>query len=115
MAASSAMQFQIRVTLDRFKFHEAGLRQLLTGPIARDLTRRAIRVTNAAKRNATDRPGPRVRTGLLRGSITWRLGQDARGMYADIGTAVFYGPFVELGTSRASAYPFLRPALQAAR
>jgi phage gpG-like protein len=56
-----------------------------------------------------------VRTGRLRGSITWRIGQDTRSPFVDVGTAVFYAPFVELGTSRSPAYPYLTPALEAAR
>jgi phage gpG-like protein len=112
----------IRVEIDaahvRFRIHESALRELLrgpSGPVMRDLARLAVRVESSAKMHATGRPGPKVRTGRLRGSITWRLGEDYLGPYADIGTAVHYAPFVELGTSRAPAYPFLRPALLAAR
>jgi len=108
----------IQSAVRSFRFNEAQLRELLTGPqggIARDLTRRAIRVEGAAKQNASGRPGPNVRTGRLRGSITWRLGRDGTGLYADVGTAVHYAPYVEGGTSRMPAYPYLRPALDAAR
>lgn len=101
-----------------FRTNEAEMQALLngpTGPIARELSRRAMRVEQAAKRNASDRPGPRVRTGRLRSSITWRLGVDTRGLHADIGSSVHYAPYVELGTSRMPAYPYLRPALEAAR
>lgn len=114
--ASAAIQAEIGLAIRSFRFHEANLQLLLrgrSGPVARDLTRRAIKVEGAAKRNATQRPGPKVRTGRLRGSITWRLGEDARGLYADIGSAVLYAPYVELGTSRMPAYPFLLPALSA--
>lgn len=113
---------QIRVEIDaahsKFRFNEAAMRELLRGPtgaVMRDLARRAIRIESSAKQHATGRPGPNVITGRLRGSITWRLGEDFLGPYADIGTAVHYAPFVELGTSRAPAYPFLRPALAAGR
>lgn len=98
-------------------YDEAALHFLLAsehGPTARDLSRRAIRVESAAKQNATGRPGPRVDTGRLRSSISWRLGQDSRGLYADIGTGVPYGKNLELGLTRNGArYPFLEPALQA--
>lgn len=115
--AKPGIQFEIDAARSTFKANASELTSLLAGPrgpVARDLSKRAIRVESMAKRNATDRPGPKVRTGRLRGSITWRLGVDAT-LYADIGTAVYYAPFVELGTSRAPAYPFLRPALSAAR
>lgn len=113
-----AIESVIRADIAAFHVNEAELKHLLMGPdgpVARDLTKRAIRVESSAKQHATGRPGPKVQTGRLRGSITWRLGADPAGMYVDIGTSVFYAPFVELGTSRAPAYPFLRPALDAAR
>jgi phage gpG-like protein len=86
-----------------------------SGPVAADMLRRAIRVESQAKINASGRPGPRVRTGRLRSSITHRLVVTAGvGLYAQVGTNVEYAPYVEYGTERAPAYPFLRPALVAA-
>lgn len=49
-----------------------------------------------------------VDTGNLRGSITYEV--DAAGNAVYIGTNVEYAPYVELGTSRQKAQPFLRPA-----
>lgn len=49
-----------------------------------------------------------VDTGRLRNSITHVVSSNK--VY--IGTNVEYGPFVELGTSRKKARPFLRPAAQ---
>lgn len=118
---ASGIQLEISASIQEFRFNSAGLAELLTGPISADLARRAIRVEGAAKRIASNRApsepgqGPGVRTGRLRGSITWRLGRDAVSPYADIGSAVFYAPFLEQGTSRMAARPFLRPALEAAR
>lgn len=109
---SALIRAEIGAAQIQFRIHKAALTTLLEspeGPVARDLIRRAIRVEGQAKQNATGRPGPMVRTGRLRGSITWRLGHDSRGLYADIGTAVVYAPFVE------PKYPFLKPALEAAR
>lgn len=116
--ASALIQAEIAEAMATFRWNQVELDRLLRGPtgaVARDLVRRAFRVEAAAKQNATGRPGPMVRTGRLRGSITWRLGKDWRGLYADVGTAVEYAPYVELGTSNAPPYPFLRPALAAAR
>lgn len=116
--ASPIIQAEIDASIRSFHWEEANLTRLLRGPdgeVARDLARRAIRVEAAAKQNATGRPGPNVITGRLRGSITWRLGADGLGLYADVGSAVVYAPYVELGTSNAPAYPYLRPALAAAR
>lgn len=123
----AGIRAEIAEAIKTFRFNEAELRAFLTGPespIFRDLQRRAILVQNAAKLNASGRPGPNVRTGRLRGSITHRLGRDAQGPYAEIGTAVHYALYVEMGhnivrggsvVGRAPAYPFLRPALLAAR
>ena len=100
--------------------------------LGRDLDRRAIQVESAAKINASGRPGPNVITGRLRASITWVPGEDAIGQYRDIGSDVFYAPFVELGHNNtphgyrgrdgqyhfvrrpAPPYSFLRRALPAA-
>lgn len=49
-----------------------------------------------------------VDTGHLRGSIAHEVDFDDDAVY--IGTNVEYAPYVELGTSRQKAQPFLRPA-----
>lgn len=103
-----------------FRANEAAIRYLLqSNPVARDLSRRAIRVESRAKELATGQAshlgiGPNVRSGRLRGSITWRLGQDDESVYADVGSAVEYAIYVEEGTSRMGPRPFLRPALEEA-
>lgn len=118
---SPAIRLEISAALDNFRLNEAGYRELLTGAVSRDLVRRAIRVEAAAKTRATGPPGsapgdgPGVVTGRLRGSITWRLGVDGGSPYVDVGTAVFYAPFLELGTRFMAPRPFLVPALEAAR
>ena len=103
----------------RVRLYPSKLNRVLNdpnGPVGRDLTRRAIRVQAAAKQNASGRPGPNVITGRLRSSIYWKLDQGGdRGLRAFIGSDVEYAGYVELGTDRAPAYPFLRPALEAAR
>jgi phage gpG-like protein len=105
-------------------YNEGALHELLVGPngaVARDLALRAIRVESAAKQNASHPPpsvpgsGPAVRTGRLRSSISWRVEADGIGLYADVGSAVEYAGYVELGTDRMAPRPYLRPALIAAR
>jgi Bacteriophage HK97-gp10, putative tail-component len=96
-------------------WNDRELNKLLNSPlgeVARDLGRRGARVETAAKQYASGQGGgPQVRTGRLRSSINWFLGVDGRGVYAQVGSAVPYAPFVEEGTSRSRAYPYLRPAL----
>lgn len=93
------------------KIDQAAVNKLLTGrdgDVAKMLLRGAIQVETAAKRLCP------VDTGRLRSSITHELGQDGGGLFALIGTNVEYALFIELGTSRMGAQPFLRPALRAA-
>lgn len=49
-----------------------------------------------------------VDTGNLRASITHEVDAGDNAVY--VGTNVEYAPYVELGTSRQKAQPFLRPA-----
>lgn len=49
-----------------------------------------------------------VDTGNLRNSITHAVESDEDAVY--VGTNVEYAPYVEMGTRRTAAQPFLRPA-----
>jgi HK97 gp10 family phage protein len=118
---SKGVRLEIARNLEAFRFSELGLREILNGPVMKDMIRRAIRVEAAAKSSMGEEeppstPGspPAVRTGRLRGSITWRVGVDAESPYVDVGTAVYYAVFLELGTRYMAPRPFLRPALEAA-
>lgn len=94
------------------RFDDDAWDALVTGPaseVGKDLKRRALQVERAAKRLAP------VDTGRLRSSITNELGAEGDDLVARIGTDVDYAAYVELGTSRAPAQPFLRPALDAGR
>lgn len=55
-----------------------------------------------------------ILTGELRESIQATVGQDGRGvrlvLAAGVGGLAPYAPYVELGTSRMRAQPYLRPA-----
>ena len=88
------------------------LRELFESPdgeVAKDLQRRALQVDRAAKHLCP------VDTGRLRSSITNEIGQADQGLVAAVGTDVEYAPYVELGTSKMAAQPFLLPALEAAQ
>lgn len=85
----------------------AELLESIDGPVAKELTRRAVRVESGAKRLCP------VDTGRLRASITHALSRDASSLYAEVGSNVAYAAFVELGTRHAGAQPYLRPALAA--
>ena len=51
----------------------------------------------------------RVDTGNLRNSITHTVSEEERKVYT--GTNVEYAAYVEKGTSRSRAYPYLEPAM----
>lgn len=51
-----------------------------------------------------------IRFGHLQGSITTQISSD--GLVAEIGTGVDYAEFVELGTRRMRARPYLLPAFE---
>lgn len=55
-------------------------------------------------------PRPNIVTGLLRNRTTHAVSDGENAVY--VGTNVPYAPYIELGTSRADAFPFLRPAAQ---
>ena len=79
--------------------------KLLKGPIADFLKKSALYVEGSAKEKAP------VDTGRLRASISSKV----KATEAEIGTPVFYAPFVEFGTKRMRAQPYLIPALQGAK
>lgn len=97
---------------DFTRFDDAAWDRLVSGPgseVGKDLKRRATKVVRAAKRLAP------VDTGRLRSSIVDEMGAEGDDLVARIGTDVEYAAYVELGTSRAGAQPYLRPALDAGR
>lgn len=51
-----------------------------------------------------------VRTGRLRNSISYGVDTDEPAVY--IGSNVEYAPYVELGTSKMRARPYLKPAVE---
>lgn len=122
---------------DLIRFHDEALRQLLDspdGPTGRYLHAAGLAVQSAAKRLAStpgrgrtytrgnvthvaSAPGdpPAVDTGRLRASISSELARDAQGLHARVGSRYDVALFLELGTRRMAARPFLRPALPAAK
>ena len=53
-----------------------------------------------------------VDTGRLRASITHEIERSGDEVIGRVGTNVEYGVYVEYGTSRMSAKPYLRPSLE---
>lgn len=67
----------------------------------------------AARKYQPSSPGepPRKRTGTLQKSIAHEIERRPGEVLARIGTKVGYGKFLEFGTRRMAARPYLRPAL----
>lgn len=53
-----------------------------------------------------------VRTGNLRNSITAQVAEEGSETLVVVGTDVYYAPYVELGTHKMGARPYLRPAVE---
>ena len=66
--------------------------------------------TTARQIEATSKGLAPVRTGTLRRSIHTVL--EAGGLRALVGPSVLYGKFVEFGTRRMGARPYMRPAAE---
>lgn len=99
------------------------------GPVAKELSRRALKVDRKAKqllsipgtgrtygKHVASAPGqpPSPDFGTLRSSVSWEVAKDAKGLVGRVGTNLEYGKHLELGTKRIAARPFLRPALDEA-
>lgn len=99
------------MALTRVVVNRAAMHQLLespASPVAKFILGKTLKVERRAKHLCP------VDTGRLRSSITHGMASDARGIYGWVGTDVEYGKYVEMGTSRMAAQPFLRPALSEA-
>lgn len=78
----------------------------LSDAVERSLTRIGLAAEGYAKKNLY--PGHGLDTGNLRNSITNEVQSSEKAVY--IGTNVEYAAYVELGTTRTKAKPYLKPA-----
>jgi hypothetical protein len=124
---------------DLIVFHPVAMEALLQsreGPVGKDLLRRCVRVESAAKRllsqpgrgrvrNLTNpkrthqasAPGdpPAVDLGHLRASVDHAIGRGIDGdLFGIVGTSLKKGFWLEVGTRKIAARPWLRPSLRAA-
>lgn len=86
---------------------EAGAKQSMKGPKSGATYKRG------SKSHQASAPGeaPAIDTGNLVNSIQ----TDVQGLRAEVGTAVEYALYLEYGTSKMAARPFLGPAAEAVR
>jgi len=92
--------------------HRKEIEGKLLGDIQKSLEKIGLVVERQAKINVSQSSGhPRVQTGRLRSSITHEVGQGE----VAIGTNVYYGKYLEFGTSKMPNYPWLFPAVESLR
>jgi len=94
----------------RWKGRAAGKKRRMaqvSGRVAANMDRAAAYAAEEARRNAP------VRRGIMKGDITHEV--EARGLkvtgLVGVKRRAFWAYFVELGTSKMAAQPFLRPAV----
>lgn len=115
-----------------YLFNQAAFDRLTRGrlsPVGRDLEARTQRVVRQMKSNAQGRPGPEVRSGNLLGAIGSRTGEDAQGIFSQIGpiagrnmvrrgynyALILEGFFPRGGAPPDGHYPFMERSLEAAK
>jgi phage gpG-like protein len=93
---------------DRFKIDLRDIDSKVKKDLRATTADTARKIVDQAKVNLTQNKS--VITGTLRRSMTFVFYE--RHIYAEIGTNIEYAPFVEFGTCRSRAKPYLRPAWQ---
>jgi len=97
------------VTVKGLSSLQAKLRKL--DPATRDAIASGVSKAGALVEGSAKMIVP-VDTGTLKRSISGRTEKTSDGAQATVGTNVEYAAYVELGTSRQAAEPYLHPALQ---
>lgn len=91
--------------------------KVLQPQVVAGMERACLWVEGTVKRsftfNGPSKPGepPAVDTGRLRSSITHDVKVEGDEVIGLVGTATEYGLYLELGTNKMAARPFLRPAV----
>ena len=92
--------------------HRQEIEGKLLGDIQKSLEKIGLTVERQAKINVSQSSGhPKVQTGRLRSSITHEVEQGQ----VSIGTNVYYGKYLEFGTSKMPPYPWLFPSVESNR
>jgi HK97 gp10 family phage protein len=92
--SKASEQRELKAQAEELKKKFQDIETAALGSLEEVLTTIGIQIQNSAKYHAP------VDTGLLRKSITYRLGATVDTQYVEIGTANEYAPFVEFGVSR---------------
>lgn len=102
------MRFKINTNFDSFTRNlEISREQALIAAV-QELNNTALSVESTAKQNIKN--NKTVDTGRLLGSINTKLAKVSTNATAEVGTNVEYANYIEYGTSKMGAKPFLNPA-----
>lgn len=102
------MKFDIETNVDVLISDLTGSMEQAIRAAANEITETAYSVEKTAKQNI--RNNETVDTGRLLGSVTTNIKQDGSSIAAEIGTNVEYANYIEYGTHKMGAKPFLNPA-----
>lgn len=103
-----AVEVTVKSNLPEFKSAFAALYPIALEMIGQAAEANAVRHITDVVYNGPEAKSGYVRTGNLRRSISHSY--DASSGKAYIGTNVYYAPYVELGTKKMAARPYLKPA-----
>ena len=103
------MRFKINTNFDSFTRNLENSREQALIAAVQELNNTALSVESTAKQNIKN--NKTVDTGRLLGSINTKLAKVSTNATAEVGTNVEYANYIEYGTSKMGAKPFLNPAL----
>ena len=104
------MRFNIETNIDAVISDLTGSTEQALRAAADELSNTAYSVEKTAKENI--KRNRTVDTGRLLGSISTDIKQDGSGVTAEVGTNVEYANYIEYGTYKMGAKPFLNPAFE---
>lgn len=104
------MRFNIETNIDAVISDLTGSTEQALRAAADELSNTAYSVEKTAKENI--KRNRTVDTGRLLGSISTDIKQDGSGVTAEVGTNVEYANYIEYGTCKMGAKPFLNTAFE---
>lgn len=102
------MRFKINTNFDSFARNLENSREQALVAAVQELNNTALSVESTAKQNIKN--NKTVDTGRLLGSVNTKLAKVSTDATAEVGTNVEYANYIEYGTSKMGAKPFLNPA-----
>lgn len=102
------MKFNIETNVEALIRDLTGTTKKACNAAAEELKKTALEVESTAKQNITS--NGTVDTGRLLGSVKTKIKESNGSIEAEVGTNVEYANYIEYGTRKMGAKPFLNPA-----